>query len=300
MILSHRIQLDPTVAQRAYFAQACGTARFVWNIALAEWNRQYENGEKPSGLKLSREFNAKKYDEFPWLINIHRDAHSRPFLTLDKAFKKFFKGLANRPVFKKKGKARDSFAVSNDRLRIDGESVILPKIGRVRLTESLRLTGKIMSATISRTADRWHISIQVDIGEHSIARIGDDTYGVDLGVKVMATLSNGNSYQSPKPLKAKLNKLARIQRKMSRQKKGSKNRQKTKMKLSRMHAKIANIRKDFLHKLTTKLSRENQTIVIEDLNVKGMMKNRRLSRASTSFRSSGASLMTIAIGSPIS
>ena len=279
MILSHRIELDPTFKQKRYFAMAAGTARLVWNIGLAEWNRQYEAGDKPSGMGLKKAFNAEKYERLPWLTQIHRDAHSQPFANLDKAFKSFFKGIAKHPRFKKKGKSKDSFSVSNDKFRVEGESVVLPKIGRIRMTESLRFAGKIMSATVSRTADRWFISIQVDVGEYSKPRAGNSIIGVDLGVKVAAILSTGEQFQSPKPLKSRLKKLARVSRKLSRQVKGSRNRHKTKIKLARIHAKIANIRKDFLHKLTTSISCQNQTIVIEDLNIKGMMANRKLSRA---------------------
>lgn len=278
MILSHRIQLDPTFKQKRYFAMAAGTARLVWNIGLAEWTRQYESGEKPNGMQLKKQFNATKYERFSWLTQIHRDAHSQPFANLQKAFAAFFKGIAKRPVFKKKGKSKDSFSVANDKFKVEGMTVVLPKIGRVRLRESLRFTGKIISATVSRTADKWFISIQVDVGNYQRNRISDETVGVDLGVKVAATLSTGESITAPKPLKSRLKKLARIQRKMSRQQKGSKNRSKTKVKLSRLHAKIANIRKDFLHKLTTNLSKNHGMIVIEDLNVKGMMANRKLSR----------------------
>lgn len=158
-------------------------------------------------------------------------------------------------------------------------SIVLPKIGRVRLTEELRFAGKIMSATVSREATRWFVSIQVDIGQYSRSRVGDDVVGVDLGIKVAATLLTGEQFQSPKPLKTNLKKLKRVQRKLARRQKGSKNRQKTKSKLASIYAKIGNIRKNFLHKLTTNLSNNHGTIVIEDLNVKGMLKNRRLSRA---------------------
>lgn len=251
----------------------------VWNIALAEWNRQHESGEKPNWAKLKREFNSTKYDRFPWLKQIHRDAHSQPFSNLAKAFRLFFNKSARHPQFKKKGRSKDGFFVANDKFRLDGHYVVLPKIGYVRLTESLRYSGKIMSATVSRMADRWFISIQIDIGDHNRKRTGNDIVGVDIGIKTAATLSTGEQISSPKPLKSRLKKLARAQRKFSRQQKGSKNREKTKLKISRLHANIANIRKDFLHKLTTRFSRENQTIVIEDLNVRGMMANRKLACA---------------------
>jgi len=279
VFLSHRIELDVTHKQREYFVQACGTARLVWNLALAEWNRQYAAGEKPDGSSLSKEFNQTKYQRFPWLKNIHRDAHSRPFTNLQKAFVAFFKGVAKRPTFKKKGKSRDSFYVANDKLRMDGNSVILTKIGRVRATESLRLDGKIMGAVVSRTADRWFISIQVDVGDYARPRTGDAVAGVDLGVKVAATLSTGEQLQGPKPLKMVLKRLARMNRELSRRKTGSKNRHKTKMKLAKLHARVSRIRKDWLNKLTTRLCRENQAVAIESLHVAGMVKNRRLARA---------------------
>lgn len=279
VILTHKIKLDATFRQRRYFALAAGCARFVWNQGLAEWDRQYTYGEKPSGMKLKNEFNATKYERFPWMKSIHRDAHSQPFANLDKAFKSWFKGITKRPVFKKKGRSRDSFYVANDRLHLDGQYVVLPKIGRVRMTESLRFTGKIIGAVVSRTAGRWFIAIQVDVGEYRKTRSGNCLVGVDLGIKVAATLSTGKQLQGPKPLKVQLKKLARANRELSRRQKGSMNRRKTKLRLSKIHARISNIRKDWIHKLTNNLCRQNQTVVIENLHVKGMVKNRKLSRS---------------------
>jgi len=279
MILSHRIELDTTFSQRRYFAQAAGCARFVWNHALAEWNRQYESGEKPSGMNLKKQFNATKYELFPWMKDIHRDSHSQPFANLDKAFRFFFKGISKRPAFKKKGKCRDSFYVANDVFSVDGFRVRLPRIGWVRLTESLRFTGKIMGAVVSRTADRWFISIQVDVGDYSKPRCGNDVVGVDLGIKVAATMSTGEQLEGPKPLKSALKKLSHINRELSRRVKGSSNHKKTKLKLSKIHFRVSNIRKDWIHKLTSRLCHENQVVAIESLNVAGMVKNRRLARS---------------------
>jgi putative transposase len=279
VILSHKIELDTTFKQRRYFASAAGCARLVWNVALAEWDRQYKAGEKPSGMKLKKEFNGTKYEKYPWMKTVHRDAHAQPFANLDKAFKSWFKGISKRPTFKKKGRSRDSFAVANDKFRLDGASVVLPKIGRVRLTESLRFNGKIMGAVVSRTAGRWFIAIQVDVGAFQKPRSGDGIVGVDLGIKVAATLSTGEQLQGPKPLKVQLKKLARANRELSRRQKGSANRRKTKLRLSKIHARIANIRKDWLNKLTTTICKNHATVVIEDLHVRGMVKNRRLARS---------------------
>jgi putative transposase len=279
VILSHRIALDPTQEQEAYFRQACGTVRFVWNWALAEWDRQYIAGEKPTAAKLKKQFNAIKYEQFPWLRGIHRDAHAQPFANLQKAFSAFFKRTASRPTFKKRGKCRDSFYVANDKFRITTGAAILPIVGSVRLTEELRFSGKIMSATVSREADKWSISVQVDVGDYFKPRTADNITGVDLGVKTTATLSDGQAIQSPRPLKTNLKRLKRAQRRLSRRQKGSNNRNKQRRKVAKIHARIKHIRADFLHKLTTKLCRENQTVVVEDLSVRGMLKLRTLSRS---------------------
>lgn len=279
MILAHRIRLEPTVKQAKYFAQAAGTARFVWNWALDEWDRQYKEGGKPSGMALKRQFNAIKYEVFPWLDGIHRDAHAAPFANLQKAYVRFFGKTAKRPKRKKKGKTRDSFAVANDRLRVEDTRVRLPVIGWIKMTESIRFDGKIMSAIVSRTADHWYISFQIDVGDYKKERTGDGVIGVDLGIKTLAVTSEGEEFHAPKPLNKFKKKLKRAQRRLAKRVKGSKRQNKQKKKIARIHAKIANIRRDCLHKLTTKLCRENQTVVIEDLCVKGMLKNRKLSRA---------------------
>lgn len=279
MLLAHKIAIDPTVAQRILLAQHAGTARFVYNWGLAEWNRQYKCGLKPTANKLAVQFNAVKYEFFPWLAGVARDAHSRPFADLQVAFSRFFNKLSKRPRFKRKGKSRDSFYVRNDRIQLDGNRVRIPVIGWLRLREPLRFTGKIMSARVSRTADRWFISINVEVGDYEKPRISDREVGIDLGITSFAVTSSGDVFDAPKPLGCFLTKLARFQRSFARKQKGSKNREKLRVKIARLHARIASIRSDFIHKLSTKLCRENQAVVLEDLSVAGMVRNRKLSRA---------------------
>lgn len=278
MILAHRIQLDPTKSQAEYFSRAAGTARFVWNWALAEWNRQYKAGEKPKGTELKKQFNAIKYKQFPWLKEVHRDAHAQPFANLQKAFSGFFQHKGKRPRFKCKG-VHDAFYVSNDKFSVLEKTVKLPIVGTIKLTEQLRFVGKIMGAAVSRSADRWFISIQVDVGEYTKQRAKAGVVGVDLGLKNALTLSTGEVIDSPKPLKKVLKRLRRLSRRHSRKRKGSSNRRKATARLAKLHWKVKCQRHDFLHKVTTRLCRENQTVVIEDLAVKNMMKNRKLSRA---------------------
>jgi len=170
MLLSHTVALIPTGDQERYFRQASGTARFTWNWALAEWNRQDEAGDRPTAAGLKKQFNAIKYQQFPWLAAIHRDAHAQPFTHLARAWSRYFTArregaipapderaerrrvrragvkLAYPPAFKKKGRARDSFYVANDKFSVSGPAIRLPKLGLVRLTERLRFPGKILGA----------------------------------------------------------------------------------------------------------------------------------------------------------
>ncbi|MDR2787916.1 MAG: transposase [Candidatus Accumulibacter sp.] len=315
MHLTHRIQLNPTSAQADYLARACGTARKVWNWGLCEWNRQYAAGLRPNAMALKKQFNAIKYadpqwldkDGMPWLRTIHRDAHAQPFAHLAKAWSRFFADLksgtpAHAPQFKKKGRCRDSFYVANDKFSICGQTVRLPKVGEISMRERLRFTGKVLGATVSRQADRWHVAVQVDVPDAEALkhRTGNGVVGVDLGIKAAATLSTGEVIHSPRPLRAALRRVKIRGRRVSRKletariaagfKRGgrlpkgtrfpvSNNRKKSKLELARTHARIAHLRADFTHKLTTRLCRENQAVVIEDLHVKGMLANDKLARA---------------------
>ncbi|MEF3193375.1 MAG: transposase [Halothiobacillaceae bacterium] len=315
MQLTHKIALCPTPEQADYFARACGTARRVWNWALNEWNKQYEAGQKPHAMALKKQFNAIKYSDpqwldkngHPWLKTIHRDAHSRPFDNLARAWNRFFADIksgkqAHEPRFKKKGRSRDSFYVANDKFSVSGKTIRLPKIGNVAMTEALRFDGKILGATVSRTANRWFVAIQVEVPDAQFYRLRGKhgVTGVDLGIKAAATLSSGEAIEAPRPLKSALRRLRIRSRRLSRRIKAAKmaagfapnaplpkgtrlpvssHRKKSSAILARLHARVANIRADFVHKLTTRLCRENQAVVIEDLHVKGMLANDRLARA---------------------
>jgi putative transposase len=198
---------------------------------------------------------------------------------LDTAFKRFFKGIAHRPRFKKRDRSRDSFYVGGDQVKIKGKKIWVPNLGLVRLKESLRFTGKINSATFSRTANRWFVSIQVELIEESDKCQSKETIGVDLGINKMAVLSDSSYVESPKPLKKNLRRLARYQRKLKKKEFKSKNYFKQKTKVAKTHMRISNIRKDVLHKTTTYITKSFQKISIEDLHIKGMLKNHKLARA---------------------
>ncbi|MDN5272568.1 RNA-guided endonuclease TnpB family protein [Chloroflexus sp. MS-CIW-1] len=312
---THTIARCPTPEQVDYFKRACGTARRVWNWALNEWNRQYAAGGRPNAMALKKQFNAitdtdpQWLDESgrPWVQDIHRDAHAQPFRNLANAWERFFADLregkeAHEPRLKKKGRCRDSFYVANDKFTLMGKTIRLPRIGEVAMTEELRFAGKMLGATVSRTADRWFVAIQVEVPDAQCyrRRTSHEVNGLDLGIKAAATISSGEVVEAPKPLNAALRRLKirsrRLSRKLQAAKKAagferrarlpkgtrlpvSNNRRTSAATLARLHARLANLRADFTHKLTTRLCRENQAFVIEDVNVKGMLANERLARA---------------------
>jgi putative transposase len=292
-VRGHVIRLDPTVKQANALARAAGVSRFTYNWALAEWHRQYRTGEKPSAFKLKKQFNAIKGAEYPWVYESPRDANSQAFADLNRAFSNFFASCSGKrkgkrikyPKFKKRG-MHDSFYVANDQfsLRRRGKRgvVRLPVIGDVKTFEHLRFQGKILAGRVFREAAQWFIAVgvrmQVAVEEkqhvhrHAIV-------GVDLGLKTAVVTSHGEFVDAPKPLKRHLKQLRRAARVLSRRTKGGKNRAKARDRLACLHQRIANIRKDFWHKLTTDLCRENQTVVIEDLSMSFMLRNRKLARA---------------------
>ena len=285
MILAHKIALDLNNAQATYFARAAGTARFAYNWALAEWQREYDAWKadnslsKPSQAALRRQLNAIKREQFPWMLEVTKNAPQMAIIQLGEAFRNFFAGRAKYPKFRKKG-VHDRFTLTNDQFSVEDSRIRIPNLGWVRMRESLRFAGKIVSATLSRVADRWFVSITVDT-EDTPRRAAENqgVAGVDLGVSALATISTGEVVIGPKPHTALLKRLKRLSQSLSRKQKGSSNRTKAKEKLARLHARIANIRSDALHKLTSDLSRRFHTIGIEDLNVRGMMANRHLARS---------------------
>ncbi|WP_395142960.1 RNA-guided endonuclease InsQ/TnpB family protein [Moraxella atlantae] len=298
VIRGHIIRLDPTDKQATYFAKACGVARLAYNWALAEWQNQYKldkayrddclaNGieidpsklNKPSQGKLRKQLNAIKRTQFPFMLEVTKCSPQLAIMQLGDAFKRFFKGEAKYPQFRKKG-VNDRFSLSNDQFKIDHKRIKIPNLGWVKMRENLRHTGKILSAKVFKRGENWFVSIAVKIEAvtNHLPKTGK-VVGIDLGITDLAVLSDGTKIQAPKPLKQQLQKLKRLNKQLSRKQKGSNNRAKAKTKLSRLHAKISNIRQDFSHKLTTQLVKSYDVICIENLNVKGMAQNRKLSRA---------------------
>lgn len=288
MKMAHVIRLDPTVEQSIALGRAAGVSRFTYNWALAEYKRLYKAGEKPKLFVMKKRFNALKRVQFPWMMESPRDANSQPFADLQKAFNAFFRSASGArpgpkvgyPTFHKRGD-NDAFYVANDQFRFDadGRHVVLPVIGRVKIDEALRFAGKILNGRVRRTAGRWTLSVQVE-GHFEVPNTPHrPIVGVDLGLTTAVVTSAGETFDAPKPLKKALARLRRSNRTLHRRVKGGKNRAKARDVVAKNHARIANVRADFMHKVTTRLARENQAVVIEDLNVRGMLKNRGLARS---------------------
>ena len=284
MHLAHKIELKPTKEQAAKLQMACWCARFAYNWGLNRWQELYKEYKKdktkpkPTASLIKKEFNSIKEQQFPWIYESPKDANQQAFANLDNAYKRMFKKLSKYPKFKKK-KNNESFYVSNDRLKLNGFLVKLPLIGVIEMTEQLRFQGKILSAVVSKRAHKWFISVAVDTTIQKENNVKNDSIGIDLGLKSFATLSTGETIESPKYFRKLQKQLRRRQKEFSRRKNGNKNRTKSALKVSRTHYKIFCQRNDFLHKLSTKICRENQTICLEDLAVKNMMKNRKLAKS---------------------
>ncbi len=283
MIKAHKIRLNPTPEQANYFARAAGTARFVWNWALAEWNRQYEAGETPTAFKLKKQFNAIKRKEFPWTWEVTKNASDQPFLDLGKAFMAFFEGRKNgkktgRPRFKSKKRSKASFYLANDQLELGDHRLWIPKLGWVNMAENLRFQGRVTGAHITKTAEWWFVSLTVEVPEERSEK-RTAAVGIDVGLNRLATLSTGEEYENQAFLKTALKKLRQANKRLHRRVKGSKNREKARRQVARLHYRVTCLRNDLLHKLTTRLADCYGIIGIEDLNLQGLLKNRHLSRS---------------------
>jgi putative transposase len=238
---------------------------------------------------LRKDLNAIKKEQFPWMYEVTKCAPQLAIKNgLNSAFKRFFKGTSGFPKFHKKGE-KDSFQLDNEQFSVSENHIKIALLDEpVRMAEPLRFTGKILSATVSRKADHWYVSVQVeaDAPEPLHTTMSENqAIGVDVGVATLAVLSCGTEIVGNKPSRKYAKKLRRQQQSLSRKqgsRKGetkSKNYRKQQVKVSRLHEKAANSRNDGLHKLTTMLTQTYSLIGIEDLNIKGMVKNHNLARS---------------------
>ncbi|WP_433252639.1 IS607 family element RNA-guided endonuclease TnpB [Actinomadura nitritigenes] len=301
---AYRFALDPTPGQERALWSHAGAARFAWNWGLAACRDRYDaEGKWWSGVELHRLWNqVKKTDPgLGWWGENSKCVYQEAFRDLDRALRDFVrsrKGVRRGrrlgfPRFKRRGRCRDSFRFCTGVMRCGGRTVTLPRLGTIATHESTRKlarrvengTARILSATVSRTAHRWHVSFTVQVNRtiaEGHVRPGS-AVGVDLGVKTLLTAVDDQGrvieVAGPKALRAGLRKLRRLGKAHSRKQRGSANRAKAAGRLARHHAHVADMRADALHKATTHLAARYETVVVEDLNVTGMIANRRLARA---------------------
>lgn len=289
MIRSQVIKLDPTHDQAVFFRRCVGTARFAYNWALGKWRGQYAAGEKSSEGQLRKDLNAIKESAFPWMAEVSKTVVQQAIKNLGTAYQNFFDSLKGKrkgtkmspPAFKSKHKSKQSARLDNGpgTFSFDGKTVKLPKIGIVKTHEALRFSGKPLSALVSYVGGRWWLSVQVELPEVPKEAGPSPSVGIDLGLKTALVLSDGRTFDAPKPLKANLERLKRLGRLVSRKTKGSQNRKKAAQRLGRQHWRVAQVRKDWQHKTTTAIAKQYGLVGLEDLNVRGMLANPCLARA---------------------
>ena len=298
MIRSHRVCLKPTPEQESLFGQHAGYARFAYNWAVGEFKAGLEVGEWLSEKTLRPRWNKVKHLIAPWASVLSQNPAKYAIIDFGQAADawgawrqavKAGKSPGRRrgfPRFKRR-KHEQGFRADNgpDTVRVDGRAVILPRIGRVPMVEELRFRGSVREVTINRTAGRWFASFCVQDGEVTPPVKAGPTIGVDVGVGTLAVCSNGLIVQNPKALQSETGRLRRVDKAIARSRNvhgksnPSNRRERLYSRRRRVHAKIVQIRNDSHHKATTAIAKSAGRVVVESLNVSGMMKNRRLSRA---------------------
>lgn len=286
ILRAYKAELKPNNRQITFFNQCAGTARFVFNWGLNHWQKQYEEGGKPSQYGLCTQFNAEKDSFCEWIREIPYAVTESAFANLGLAFKNFFRRVKagekpGYPKFKTKS-GNKSFQLRDT--KVESDRVRLTGIGWIRLKERgyipLEANRYGVYSTISERAGKWFISVLVEDEIENNTELTDEIVGIDFGIKSLAVTSKGKVFDNPKSYRKAEKKLKRLQREMSRRTKGSNNREKTRKKFAKMHLKVANIRSYALHQISSNVVEENpKKIVIEDLNVKGMVRNHNLAKS---------------------
>ena len=271
----------PNKKQRDLLDRTFGCCRLIYNKGLAMRKEGYENGEKVTYSKTSAMLTKlKRTEEYAFLKEVDSIALQQTLRDLDRGFMNMFQKRTGYPVYKSKRDHHQSYRTANqqDNIRIAGNGIKLPKLGYVKIRQSMEV-GHIHHVTIERApTGKYFVVLNVDF-EPEVRNNAGGVIGIDVGIKSFYTDSNGNIVSNPKYLERSEKKLAREQRKLSRKRKGSRNRNRQRMKVALLHERIGGQRNDFLQKESTRLIRENQTICVEDLHVKGMIRNHKLAKS---------------------
>ena len=294
MIKSIKIRLSPTKEQEELMFQSVGIARFAYNWGLSKWEEMYKEGIKPSKAKIRKEFNnsIRKNDDFKWLYNVSGQITAQAFADLEDAYKNFFDGLAQRPKFKNKKKSKKSFYVRYDAIKFSNNRVNIEKIGKVKYSSNYKIPklDKYTNPRCHFDGKYWYLTFGFEHGESQASLNEDLSIGIDLGISHLAIVNhldkpieNINKSKEVRRLKKKLKRLQRqVSRKYEMNKKGSKfvktnNIIKLERQIKLVHRRLNNIRNNHIHQATSKIIKLNPyRVVMEGLNVSGMMKNKHL------------------------
>ena len=282
MLKAYKYRIYPTSEQKLYLAKTFGCTRFIYNQMLADRIKSYHENKDLDIRTIKYPTPAQYKKEYEWLKEVDSLALANAQMNLDKAYKNFFRDKSvGFPKFKSKKTNRFSYTTNNQNgtISVEESFVKIPKLSsKIKIVLHRQFKGLIKSATISKTpSNQYYISILVDTENTQLPKNGNSV-GIDLGLKEFAVCSNGDRFDNPKNLRKYEKKLAKLQKDLSRKAKGSNNRYKARLKVAKLHQRIANQRKDFLHKLSTKIISENQVIVLEDLRVKNMLQNHKLAK----------------------
>ena len=286
MIKGFRYRILPNSTQEQQINQMLGNARFVYNWALKTRIEAYQKDKsKVSAFTLMTELTKlKKQPEYDWLNLSVAQSLQQSIVNMEKAFTRFFREKKGFPRFKAKHRSKQMVGFpQNTKIDFDKGKVSVNKIGWLRARISRTFEGKIKTATIEKTATgKYYISITVELPDIKIKQKSikaDTAVGIDTGIKTFATFSDGQEIENPKHLKSNLKRLKVLSKRVSKKVKGSNNRKKAVKKLAVLHERIANQRLDFLHKTTTAIAKQYDTAIVENLNISGMLKNRKLSQS---------------------
>jgi len=280
-----KYRLYPNNKQATLLDKHFGCTRLIYNYGLAEKIEFYEKtGKSLSRYKIQAQLPVMKKEDRPWLAEVNAQSLQAALINLDRAFLNFFKHKMKFPKFKKKTDKQSFQVPQRGKLDFEKGRLVIPKFQEgIKCKISRQFEGETKTFTVSKTTTgKYFVSVLVETpdevpNKEPITEAG--TVGVDVGIKTFATLSTGEEIENPKYLKEELARIKVLQRRASKKKKGSANRTKAFKKVAKLHEKIANRRKDFLHKLTHRLTTENQSIAVEDLNIAGLMKNHCLAQA---------------------
>lgn len=276
MLKSYKYRLYPNKEQQEYFEKCFGCVRFIYNRMLSDKIEHYNKTKQ----KLNNT-PAQYKEEFPWLREVDAQALCNVQMNLQTAYNNFFKRPEiGFPKFKSKKNYHYSYTTNQKTIKISNKYIVLPKVGKVKIKQHRDFKGVIKSVTVSKNpSGKFYVSVLVDCNEQKNLSKKDSQIGIDLGIKEFAITSEGEMIENPKYLSKSEKRLRKLQKDLSRCKKGSNNREKCRIKVAKQHEKITNQRKDFLHKLSKRLINENQVICLENLNVKGMMGNHKLAKS---------------------